>query len=432
MPTPMHKKSRRSAHLRHLWSALMMVLATLLNPSAMASAETLDSQTIFERAEPAIFQIRVIHRETGKKSSIGSGFIYADDKRLATNYHVVSAFIEKPEIYTLRYVGSDGREGQLRLVGVDAVHDLALVEADTPLGEPFTIADPPPKGSSLYAMGNPLDLGLTLAAGTNGGLLGQTDGSRILFSGSLNPGMSGGPTFDQIGRVVGVNVATARNDISFIVPTRYLTRIVLTTAPPDELSGTISRQIADYQRGYLDRISRADWPSTLLRDVRVPEAVSPTVRCWDASPKADPEHYYQRFTISCKNENDIFLSDRLEVGKILYEFLWLESDQLSRMRFYRLYEALNASQFSARAGEDEVERFRCETRFVDVNGLDFKTTLCRRAYKDYPELSDLLFTAAMTGKANRGFIFNLDLYGTDFDAALRLVQRFLREIAWQA
>lgn len=397
---------------------------------AVAAETPLGSQAIFEQAEPAIFQIRVINRETGKKSSIGSGFVYGAENQLATNYHVVSSYIEEPETYTLRYLGSGEREGDLRLVGVDAVHDLALVETDTMLGVPLQIAEPPPKGAGLFAMGNPLDLGLTLAAGTNGGLLDQTDGSRILFSGSLNPGMSGGPTFDDLGRVIGINVATARNDISFIVPTRYLKRIERYDGAIEQLGTAISEQIAAYQRRYLDRITAGDWPSTRLRDVQVPEAISPTVRCWDASPTAKPEHFYRRFTISCKNENDIFLSKRLEVGKILYEFLWLESDSLSRPRFTRLYQALNVSQFSSRAGEDEVERFHCETGFVDVNGRDFKTTLCRRSYKLYPELSDLLFTAAMTGEPRQGFIFNLDLYGTDFDAALELIQRFLKEISW--
>ena len=396
----------------------------------LAAETPLGSQAIFEQAEPAIFQIRVIHRETGKKSSIGSGFVYGASNRLATNYHVVSSYIEEPAIYTLRYLGSGGREGELSLVGVDAVHDLALVEADATLGDPLQIADPPPKGAGVFAMGNPLDLGLTLAAWTNGGLLDQTDGSRILFSGSLNPGMSGGPTFDERGRVIGINVATARNDISFIVPTRYLRRIERHDGDIEKLSTAISQQIARYQRRYLDRISAGDWPATRLRGVQVPGAVSPTVRCWDASPTSKPDHLYRRFTISCKNENEIFLSDRLEVGKILYEFLWLESDSLSRPRFFRLYQSLNVSQFSSRASDEEVHRFRCDTRFVDVNGRDFKTTLCRRSYKLYPDLSDLLFTAAMTGHAGQGFIFNLDLYGTDFEAALELIRRFLKEIRW--
>ena len=48
------------------------------------------------------------------------------------------------------------------------------------------------------------------------------EASSILFSGSLDSGRSGGPTFNERGELIGINVATARNDISFIVPSKYL------------------------------------------------------------------------------------------------------------------------------------------------------------------------------------------------------------------
>lgn len=407
---------------------LMICLAALLPVRVLA----LDSQTIFERTEHALFQIRVINRETGKKTSIGSGFIYAQPDRLATNYHVVAQYIEKPETYELRYLAADGSEGSLQLIAVDAVHDLALVKAPRPLGEPLAIGDPPAKGAAVFAMGNPLDLGLTIAAGTNGGVLSQTDASRILFSGSLNPGMSGGPTLDDQGIVVGINVSTARNDISFIVPTRFLQRLIVNEeATPESFLEQIGHQVRAYQVAYIDGISAAPWPPTRIRQVQVPGAVSPTIRCWDASPKATPEQLYRRFSISCKNENDIYLSDKLEVGKIIYEYIWIETDQLEALRFYRLYRALNSSQFSSRADKDDVSRFSCDTQFVDVNGQDFKATICARNYKNYAGLSDILFTAAMVGRQNQGFIFNLDLSGTDYSSASRLIARFLREIKWQ-
>lgn len=392
----------------------------------------MDSQAIFERAETAVFQVRVINRETGKKSSIGSGFVFSSDDRLVTNYHVVSQYIEEPTTYQLRYLAADGREGELQLLAVDAVHDLALVRADNALGDPLPIGEPPAKGAPLYAMGNPLDLGLTMAAGTNGGELTQTDASRILFSGSLNPGMSGGPTFDENGVVVGVNVSTARNDISFIVPTRYLTRFAIDDAADTEsLLDDIAAQIRAYQVAYLEGMLTEPWPETYIRRMRVPGAISPTVRCWDTSPKPDPERLYRQYSVDCKNENDIYLTDRLEVGKIIYEFAWLEAGELEPLRFYRLYQALNNSQFGSRANEDDVTGFQCDTRFVDIGGPLLKATLCRRAYQKYPGLSDILFTAALVGDPQAGFLFNLDLSGTDSTTAVRLIARFLREIRWR-
>ncbi|MGB5776752.1 MAG: serine protease, partial [Sedimenticolaceae bacterium] len=138
-------------------NGLLSALLALASLLTALPARALDSQAIFERNEHAVYQIRVINRETGKKSSIGSGFLFDQPNRLATNYHVVSGVIEKPDTYELRYLAADGREGGLRLVAVDAVHDLALVEAEDILGTPLAVAEPPAKGASLFAMGNPMD-----------------------------------------------------------------------------------------------------------------------------------------------------------------------------------------------------------------------------------------------------------------------------------
>ena len=417
-------------HFPKLLSTILLTcLAGGLPTAAMAAV--LDSQSVFESRESAVFQIRVISRETGKKTSIGSGFVFDRPDQLATNYHVVSRHIEKPDAFFLQYLAADGTVGNLELVSVDAVHDLALVRADAALGTPLPITEPPAKGAKLFAMGNPLDLGLTIAEGTNGGVLSQTDASRILFSGSLNPGMSGGPTFDDQGRVVGINVSTARNDISFIVPSRFLQTLPDHAQTVEDIKLTIGRQINDYQQEYLERIIGTPWETTSVRRLDVPGIISPTIRCWDASPKEKDEQLYRRFSISCKNENDIFLSDRLEVGKVLYEYNWIETDQMDPLRFYRAYEALNSSQFGGRAKEDDVERFDCDTHFIDVNAQAFKATLCSRAYKSYPQLHDVLFTAAMVGNDDTGFIFNLDLAGTDLQSAVQLIVRMLGEIRWQ-
>jgi len=348
----------------------------------------LDSREIFQQHENSVFQIRVIHKETGKKSSLGSGFLVHDGTLLATNYHVVADYIHKPEIYQLRYLATDGSDGPLKLVDIDAVHDLALVSATKSLGQAVENALPPAKGAPIYAMGIPLDLGLTIAVGTNGGVLNQTDDSRILFSGSLNSGMSGGPTFNQFGQVIGINVSTARNDISFIVPAHYLKKLLARTEarqfkPLTEFKREVGEQIHQYQVKYLSDLLTNPWPSTSIRMIQVPAKISDTIRCWDDSPTVKPENLYRRLNIRCQNENDIYLNERLEVGKIVYEYLWLESTELDNIRFHHLYQKLNDSQFSSRANKDDVGNFTCRNWFVDIDQQTLKTTLCPLTSKPF-------------------------------------------------
>ncbi len=413
---------------------LAFVFAALKTPAAVA----FDSKKIFELNENRVFQIRVLNRETGKKSSIGSGFIVGDGSQIATNYHVIGQVILEPDVFYISYLDKNGEEGELELLGLDVAHDLALLGARTRLGEATVMSPLPPRGAPIFAMGNPLDLGLSIAVGTNGGILNQTDDSRILFSGSLNPGMSGGPTFNDQGEVIGINVATARNDISFIVPSRFLTDLIEASAGGqleniDDLTDEVARQVLAYEDRYLEQLLAADWPDLDLRQLKLPGVISPTIRCWDNSAKLSAAARYRRFQIRCSNQNHVYLDeDNKFVGKLIYDYFWLESDELNPIQFYNLYENLNKDQIDTKLDRDIVSNFSCRTWFVEVSGQDLKSNLCRREYVEYAGMSDVLFTAALTGYENRGFFVTLIMTGVRYESTLPLIQRFLEHSEWQS
>ncbi len=397
----------------------------------------LDSKQVYQQNENRVFQIRVLNRETGKKSSIGSGFIVGDGSQIATNYHVIGQVILEPETFYISYIDKDGQEGELKLLGLDVARDLALLGADDMLGGPVRMSELPPRGAPIFAMGNPLDLGLSIAVGTNGGILDQTDASRILFSGSLNPGMSGGPTFNDEGDVIGINVATARNDISFIVPSRFLTDLIDQAgssrfAADEDLRDEVARQVIAYEKNYIAQLLQNEWPDLDMRHFSLPGVVSPTVRCWDNSAKLSAIARYRRFQIRCANQNHVYLDeDNNFVGDLVYEYFWLESDELNPIQFYNLYENLNKDQIESKLTRDVVSNFNCRTWFVDVAAQEFKANLCRREYVEYRGLSDVLFTAAMTGHARQGFFITMIMTGVEFESTLPLIQRFLETTQWK-
>ena len=380
--------------------------------------------------------MRVLNRETGKKSSIGSGFIVGDGSRLATNYHVISQVILEPEVFYISFIGSDGQEGALKLLGLDVAHDLALLGAEHSLGEAIEMSPLPPRGAPIFAMGNPLDLGLSISVGTNGGILNQTDDSRILFSGSLNPGMSGGPTFNASGEAIGINVATARNDISFIVPSRFLSALIEKSSSDGygaetDLKAEVARQVLAYESRYIEQLLESDWPNLDLRQFKLPGVISPTVRCWDNSAKLSAVALYKRYQIRCTNQNHVYLDEaNSSVGRLLYEYFWLESEDLNAIQFYNLYESLNKDQVDAKLDRDMVSNFNCETWFVEVSSQQMKSNLCRREYVEYQGMSDVLFTAALTGHEDRGFFITLILTGVDYHATLPLIRKFLENTEW--
>jgi len=413
----------------------IFILLTLLMLGTQAQAE-INTANIYTNVEKSVYQIRVINKQTGKKSSIGSGFVVNKDDILATNYHVVSEYINDPDVFQLEYLSTDGSTGSLELIDFDIVHDLAVVKAKQPMGTPLVISFLPEKGANLYSLGNPMDLGFTIVKGSNNGILSKAEDGNILFSGSLNPGMSGGPTLDEGGNIIGINVATSGNDISFLVPAEYLT-VVLDRLkennykPIDDRFGHSAKQITTNSKKLVNKMLNSKWSGTSIGKLIVPAELDKSLRCWDASRTPKKDDLFRTYFTRCSNEDNIFISSRLNVGTINYEYMWLETEKLSPTRFYRRYEKVNSSVIGSRAGKRDVTNFACHTDFTNIASQEFKTTVCRRDYLKYEGLSDMLFTTAMVGKKDTGFLFNLDFTGTDSKTALALFTRMLETFKWQ-
>lgn len=413
---------------------IRMMLLFLLLP-IVAVAEN-NSVNIYSNVENSVYQIRVLNKQTHKKSVIGSGFIVGRSDILATNYHVVSSYVTEPETYDLEFFSSAGETGSLELLDLDVVHDLAVVRAKKNLGKPLVITSIPNKGANLYSLGNPMDLGFSIVEGTNNGLMKYSEDKNILFSGSLNPGMSGGPTLNEAGQVIGINVATSGNEISFLVPAEHLSTILgrlklRNFKAENNFFTLVSDQLLQDNKSFLKRIMLGKWSHEKIGKFYVPSELSRSVRCWDASREAEKDDLFRSFFTRCSNERSIYLDSGLELGTLDYEYQWIESQELSPIRLYKRYEHLNASVLSSNADKEDVTNFACNTRFISVDKQDFKATICRRDYINYTGLSDVLITMAMVGHQSKGFIFNLDLVGTDFDSALSLFQKMLGDFKWK-
>lgn len=416
---------------------LLLLLATLWLGVASPSWAENSSSSIYSDVEASVYQVRVINQQTGKKTAIGSAFVVMRPDIIATNYHVVSTYINNPEgDFALDYLSTSGNTGRLELLAVDVLHDLAVLKADTNLGKPLQIAKVPPKGARLYSLGNPMDKGFSIVEGTNNGVMKFSDDNNILFSGSLNAGMSGGPTLDENKNVVGINVATSGNGLSYLVPAEYLAiileRLKLTGFQADaDIGQRITEQLKNHADKYVQNLQKKEWTLQQLGHFKVPMDVSGVVRCWDNSDKPRPENLMRLYFTQCSNESSIYLDDELEVGTLDYEYVWLDAGEMLPSRFYRQYEGLNVSVSASGAGKQDVTNFECFTNFTLIAGQEFKMTVCRRDYLDYTGLSDLLVTAALVGHKRQGMLFNLDMTGTTFENGMALLQRMLGDFKWQ-
>ncbi|NVJ08970.1 trypsin-like peptidase domain-containing protein [Myxococcus sp. AM001] len=406
-------------------------------PPVPLSALPPATHELFQRIEGQVAQVRIIERRSGTRSSIGSAFFVSAAGHAVTNYHVISDVVIHPEDYTAELVLKGGGEPvPVRLVDVDVVHDLAIIQTATPVQSFFDLDDrEPPQGARLFAMGNPRDLGTTIVEGTYNGFIHDALYERLHFSGAINPGMSGGPTLTGEGRVVGVNVATMGNQVGFLVPVKHA-RELLARALEAKDSGaqalldTVRAQLLDNQQRVTERLLGAPVPRQTLGSYRVPGRWGTFLKCWGDTPH-DPEVPYTVTNYQCSSEEDIFVSSRHRTGVVAFLHQHATSQKLGALRFSALYSALfSQDPDGVEATRQDVTNYRCQSEFVDVAGLPVRAALCMRAYRKFPGLYDLVLRAATLNASTSGVDTSLTLAGFTADNGRKLARRYLEGLSW--
>jgi serine protease Do len=406
-----------------------MVLLTHLT-SAQDIAEEL-----YSSYESSVYRIEVVTPGGENKASVGTGFVIGRNDILASNYHVISNVVNEPDRYQLEWEGVDGRRGPLRVLAVDVVHDLAILQADEPMGLPIQIGDLPENGASLFSLGHPLALDLAIVSGTNNGIQESSLYEKILFSGNINPGMSGGPALDRRGQVVGVNVATSGEAVGYLVPVTYLAELLADTRatdfrPETDLATSISNQLTENQQSLVDEILNNDWRNISLGKLSVPGRVFERLDCWSDNQFEEGTNRYTVNASVCQGQDSIYLSEQLRAGAFSYEFYWIDSEQLSPSAFYQIYQRSNRSRFPSRPSEEDVGNFSCSTRFILLSGQDFKANICARPYLDYPDLTDFMVLVTLVGHETEGVIFTMDFSTVSLENGLAVLEKFLGALEW--
>ena len=180
-------------------------------------------------------------QERLQQVGVGSGVIISEDGYIVTNHHVVQ--VQRGRAADeIRVRLSDGVEYVATLVGSDKKTDVAILKIEPEEALPaVTVADSSNLrvGDIVFAIGNPLDVGLT-ATQVIVSALGR-DSFGILVAGSyenfiqtdaaVNQGNSGGALIDAAGRLVGINTAIVSRTggsigIGFAIPSDMALNVV--------------------------------------------------------------------------------------------------------------------------------------------------------------------------------------------------------------
>ena len=187
---------------------------TTAEPTARTTAQLVD------KTRTAIVRIDGRGRD-GTQEGVGTGFIIDAEGLIATSLHVIG----------------EGRSVQVRLadgstpevIGIhawDRPHDLAILRVRAtglnalPLGDSDTL----PQGASVIALGHPLGLNQSVVEGVLSARRDLEGRPMLQLAMPIEPGNSGGPLLDRLGRVHGIVNAKSllTQNLGFATPANHL------------------------------------------------------------------------------------------------------------------------------------------------------------------------------------------------------------------
>ncbi len=405
----------------------------------MMSEITLQAQTPetnFQKYRSSLYEIVVIEKSSGEKNSQGSGFQVSQDGLLATNYHVISEFLLEPEKYKLESIDQNGTHDNLKVIRFDIINDLALVRGKVHEDENyFRISkEPPTHGSKTYAIGNPHGVGMTIVEGNYNGFLEKSLKERFNFSGSLNPGMSGGPAIAPAGEVIGVNVSTMGEQVSFLVPAKFLDNLMRKAAPglqAEQVFSIIEDQLFQDQDDYMKKLLCSEWKLKDFGPAKVPDKLSPAFESWGDNNENKLHLLYKKHRLTASVEDQTYVAHDLTTGKISCQYYWLESKGLNETRFYNLVSRYLDKYIPTDSGDEkQVTEYSTRTDFVQLDNMAWKINYCVRNYRKYPSLYDVIINMASLDDRNHALVAMLTITGVSKDNALLFSRKFLENIKW--
>ncbi|XCN71997.1 MAG: trypsin-like peptidase domain-containing protein [Candidatus Electrothrix aestuarii] len=205
---------------------------------------------VFRETSPSVVYITTIELQRNLftlnvyeiPKGTGSGFIWDNQGRIVTNYHVIA------DAGRIEVTLADHTTWKATLVGTAPDRDLAVLQIAAPAEKlrPIMVGESENLivGQKVFAIGNPFGLDQTLTTGVVSALgremrsmTNRTIHNVIQTDAAINPGNSGGPLLDSAGRLIGVNTmiytpSGGRSGmgfnvgIGFAVPVHEVNRVV--------------------------------------------------------------------------------------------------------------------------------------------------------------------------------------------------------------
>ena len=416
--------------------ALLGFLATNL-----ASAQANNAETLFKRIRPSVVVVRTeVSGNLGVTSS-ASGFLAHRKDWVVTNYHAVTEAIYDAKAHNLTVQAANELKKTARVIAVDVLNDLAILQLNSAVDAPLLELREtlPAKGENGFSVGKPGSFEYSIVNGSFNGMHDEQSSPLIVFSGPINSGMSGGPTIDTRGQVVGVNVATSTEHqlIGLVIPSSAVGALLKQTAQqstPDnaQLRADISKQFAKFGRQQLHRLDSGLNNVRRLGPFNVRADLTNQYVC-STERQANTQWRYSVVQQTCESANGLYVMDEKQAGRIVSGSFLLQGPGLNDLQMANLVERRLYSLSGASKVPDDSTPWECNEQRVKVPwGLTVQLHACRRAMTKLPNLNEYRFRYTPLVRGPNALVVAMGLDGFDDETAKAVLRKSLSSLAFDA
>ena len=425
------------------WFLLFKLITVMLAfwGSNLTWAQTNSAETLFKRIRPSVVVVKTEVSGNLGLSSSASGFIAHRKDWVVTNYHAVTEAIYDGKAHNLTVKAANELKKTARVIAVDVLNDLAVLQLDSPIDAPLLELREslPAKGENGFSVGKPGSFDYSIVNGSFNGMHDEESSPLIVFSGAINSGMSGGPTLDTSGRVVGVNVATSTRHqlIGLVIPSSAVSALIKQTAQqiaPDnaQLRADISRQFAKFGRQQLHRLDSGLNNVRKLGPFNVRADLADQQVC-STERQANTQWRYSVVKQTCESASGLYVMDEKQAGRIVSGSFLLEGHDLNDLQMANLVERRLYSLSGVSKVPDDSTPWQCNEQRVKVPwGLTVQLHACRRALTKLPNLNEYRFRYTPLVRGPNALVVAMGLDGFDDETAKAILRKSMSSLAFDA
>lgn len=384
-----------------------------------------------------VYQIKTATEANAPKAAYGSCFVVDQSGLLVTNYHVVAYALQDPEKYNLYLMDGD-HALPAAVVAFDAINDLALLKVSKTFPKSVSFArEMPDSGAKIYSMGWPEDLNKSVIEGNFNGLMTAGPYQKLQMSIPLNPGMSGGPTIDEFGGVIGVNVSLRSDSqsLAFAVPAA-LVKALLKKARGSYSHSDDQDAFAEEVRSQLEVVQ-----DKLTRLLRGPTSTvtlggwhadkpAQMVKCWHGD-EASAQTMVTVITEHCYLPGSAPVRADTDTGTFHLRYQAISTTRLNAWQFLHQINSMipNFGFQYAEPAAGFTTKLNCgETEFLNTHKIRMRVQYCVNAYVQYAEVYNIEFSAITLPKDGQAMQLSASFLGFSARNGAAIMRSLLNSI----